>query len=53
VYGLAADGARGVGRVCELLKAEMETVVGSLGRESVGQLDRSCLRPARTSPPAG
>jgi isopentenyl diphosphate isomerase/L-lactate dehydrogenase-like FMN-dependent dehydrogenase len=45
-FGLAADGAAGVRRVCELLKAEMETALGRLGCDQVAQLSRDCLLPA-------
>lgn len=44
-FGLAADGADGVRRVCELLKAEMETVIGRLGCDHVAQIGRDCLLP--------
>jgi isopentenyl diphosphate isomerase/L-lactate dehydrogenase-like FMN-dependent dehydrogenase len=44
-FGLAADGADGVRRVCELLKAEMETVVGRIGADRVEKIGRDCLMP--------
>jgi isopentenyl diphosphate isomerase/L-lactate dehydrogenase-like FMN-dependent dehydrogenase len=44
-FGLAADGADGVRRVCELLKAEMETVAGRVGCDRVEQIGRNCLIP--------
>lgn len=45
-FGLAADGADGVRRVCELLKAEIETVVGRIGADRVEKIGRDCLMPA-------
>lgn len=47
-FGLAADGADGVRRVCQLLSAEMETVIGRLGCDRVSQLGRACVLPALT-----
>jgi isopentenyl diphosphate isomerase/L-lactate dehydrogenase-like FMN-dependent dehydrogenase len=44
-FGLAADGANGVRRVCELLKAEMETVVGRIGCDRIEQIDSTCVMP--------
>jgi isopentenyl diphosphate isomerase/L-lactate dehydrogenase-like FMN-dependent dehydrogenase len=45
-FGLAADGASGVRRICELLMAEMETVIGRLGCDSVAQLGKTSLMTA-------
>jgi isopentenyl diphosphate isomerase/L-lactate dehydrogenase-like FMN-dependent dehydrogenase len=44
-FGLAADGTDGVRRVVELLKAEMETVVGRIGADRVEKIGRDCLMP--------
>jgi 4-hydroxymandelate oxidase len=46
-FGLAADGASGIQRVCDLLCGEMETVIGRLGYDSATQVDQACLMPAR------
>jgi isopentenyl diphosphate isomerase/L-lactate dehydrogenase-like FMN-dependent dehydrogenase len=46
VYGLAARGARGVGEVLEILRAELLRAMTLMGVASTAQLDRSWLLPA-------
>lgn len=43
VYGLAVDGAAGVARVVDLLRAELEMAMALVGRPSIAALDRSVL----------
>ena len=43
-YGLAAGGEAGVGRVVDLLTAELDRTMAFLGCSSVAELDRSRLR---------
>lgn len=47
-YGLAADGARGVARVLELLRQEFVTTMTLLGRHTAAALDPSVLRAAHS-----
>jgi 4-hydroxymandelate oxidase len=42
-YGLAVDGAAGVARVVEILRAELEMAMALVGRPSIAGLDRSVL----------
>jgi glycolate oxidase len=51
-WGLAAAGQAGVVRVLEILDEEIRVSMGLLGVTSVGQLNKSYLRPAEpTTPP--
>jgi L-lactate dehydrogenase (cytochrome) len=45
VYGLAADGERGVHLVLRLLRDELDTSLALVGRRSLGELGPSLLRP--------
>lgn len=45
LYGLAAGGAEGVGRVIEILRTELEMAMALTGRTTIAQIDRSVLRP--------
>lgn len=49
VYGLAAGGQRGVEKVIELLKTELDTTLALLGCRSVHDLDDDWLRASRPS----
>ena len=44
IYGLAAGGQRGATRAIDILRTEIERVIGLLGCESIGSLDPACLR---------
>jgi (S)-mandelate dehydrogenase len=44
VYGLAAGGQSGVARAIEILRTEVERVMGLLGCDSIADLDPACLR---------
>jgi isopentenyl diphosphate isomerase/L-lactate dehydrogenase-like FMN-dependent dehydrogenase len=44
LYGLAADGERGVTRAIDLLRNEVDNNLALLGRASVQDLDRSAIR---------
>jgi glycolate oxidase len=46
-YALAAAGEAGVARMFDILKAELNEVLGLLGVTSFGQLDGSYLHAAR------
>ena len=50
VWGLAAGGAAGAGRVLSLLREEIELAMTLLGRESVRALDRSVIWEAGAGP---
>ena len=43
LWGLAADGEAGVRRVLELLRHELDTALGLLGKRSVAEIDASIL----------
>lgn len=43
IWGLAADGARGVQRVIELLRDEFDTAMALTGKRSVSELDRTMI----------
>jgi 4-hydroxymandelate oxidase len=43
VYGLAVDGADGVSRVVQILKAELEMALALVGRPRIASLDRSVV----------
>jgi isopentenyl diphosphate isomerase/L-lactate dehydrogenase-like FMN-dependent dehydrogenase len=43
LYGLAADGGRGVSRVLEILAREVDSTMALIGANSVAELDRSYL----------
>mgnify|MGYP000020479551 CR=1 FL=1 len=43
LWGLAADGARGVQRVIEILRAEFDMAMALTGRRNVAELDRSVI----------
>jgi (S)-mandelate dehydrogenase len=45
LYGLAADGERGVRRALDMLAVELDRVLGQLGCRSVADLRASLLRP--------
>jgi L-lactate dehydrogenase (cytochrome) len=45
VYGLAAGGTAGVERAVRMLEGELRRTLALLGATSVGQLDRSFIRP--------
>jgi 4-hydroxymandelate oxidase len=45
VYGLAVDGSRGVTRIVNILRRELESALALCGRTSVSQIDRSVLWP--------
>jgi (S)-mandelate dehydrogenase len=47
LYGLAADGERGVRRALDMLAVELDRVLGQLGCRSVADLRPSLLRPSR------
>jgi (S)-mandelate dehydrogenase len=52
-YGLAAGGEAGVAHAIDLLKAEVDRVVGLLGCSDLSKLDASYLRwPGHLTPPA-
>ena len=53
VYGLAAGGTAGVERAVRLLEGELRRSLALLGATSVGQLDRSFIRPRSGAIPAG
>jgi (S)-mandelate dehydrogenase len=44
VYGLAAGGQPGAARAIEILRTEIERVIGLLGCDSIDSLDPGCLR---------
>jgi 4-hydroxymandelate oxidase len=44
LWGLAVDGAAGVTRVLDLLRAELAHVMALIGRPSVDSIDRSAVR---------
>jgi L-lactate dehydrogenase (cytochrome) len=44
LYGLAADGERGVRQAIELLRNEIDNTLALLGRPVARKLDRTCLR---------
>jgi len=44
LYGLAAGGAEGVGRVIEILRTELEMAMALTGRTSIARIDRTVLR---------
>ncbi len=50
LYGLAADGERGVRRALDMLAVELDRVLGQLGCRSVTELDPSLLRQSRPRP---
>ena len=43
LYGLAVDGAAGVGRVVQLLRTELEMAMALTGRTSLAAIDRTVL----------
>ncbi len=43
-YGLAAGGQAGAARAIEILRSEIDRVLGLLGCPDLAQVDRSCLR---------
>jgi len=43
LYGLGIDGAEGVKRVIEILRAEFEAAMALTGRTSISAIDRSVL----------
>lgn len=43
IWGLAADGAKGVQRVIEMLRYEFDMALGLTGKRSVAELDRSVI----------
>lgn len=43
LYGLAVDGAEGVGRVVEILRTELEMAMVLTGRASIAEIDHSVL----------
>jgi len=45
LWGLAVDGATGVTRVLDLLRAELAHVMALIGRPSIDSIDRSAVRP--------
>lgn len=45
LYGLSVEGARGVTRVVNILRRELESAMALCGRTSVAQIDRSVLWP--------
>jgi isopentenyl diphosphate isomerase/L-lactate dehydrogenase-like FMN-dependent dehydrogenase len=47
VYGLAAAGSAGVVRLFEILEDEIRICLSLLGLTHWGELDKSCIRPAR------
>lgn len=49
LYGLMAGGERGVQRVVDLLREEIESTMRLLGRTSIDQLDPDCVRMRATS----
>ena len=49
-YGLAAGGEDGVGRVIDILTAELDRTLAFLGCTSVGELDASRIRVTRPAP---
>ncbi len=44
VYGLAAGGQAGATRAIEILRTEVERVIGLLGCDSIANLDPACVR---------
>jgi len=50
LYGLAAGGEAGVGRILQILETEMVRTLALLGCPSVSDLDRSWLEPAGREP---
>jgi (S)-mandelate dehydrogenase len=44
IYGLAAGGQPGAARAIEILRAEVERVIGLLGCDNIASLDPACLR---------
>jgi 4-hydroxymandelate oxidase len=44
LWGLAADGERGVAHVLSLLRAELELAMALAGRPSLASIDRSVVR---------
>jgi isopentenyl diphosphate isomerase/L-lactate dehydrogenase-like FMN-dependent dehydrogenase len=52
LYGLAVGGERGVARVLEILRAELDLTLSLLGRASLAELDRSALTVAAQVPTA-
>lgn len=44
IYGLAAGGQPGAARAIEILRTEIERVIGLLGADSIAALDPACLR---------
>jgi (S)-mandelate dehydrogenase len=53
VYGLAAGGQAGAARAIEILRTEVDRVVGLLGCASIADLDPDCVRWRIPGPPAG
>jgi (S)-mandelate dehydrogenase len=45
LYGLAADGERGVEAVLSMLKSEIDTTLAQIGCPDIGQLSRDFLWP--------
>jgi L-lactate dehydrogenase (cytochrome)/(S)-mandelate dehydrogenase len=45
LYGAAAGGQAGAARALEILQDEISTSMAMLGVTSLGEIDRSCLRP--------
>jgi isopentenyl diphosphate isomerase/L-lactate dehydrogenase-like FMN-dependent dehydrogenase len=43
VWGLAADGARGVQRVIEILRYELDTAMALTGKRTMAEVDRSLV----------
>jgi isopentenyl diphosphate isomerase/L-lactate dehydrogenase-like FMN-dependent dehydrogenase len=44
LYGLAVGGERGVAMIIELLRDELARTLELMGRRSIAEIDRSCLR---------
>ena len=50
LYGLAVGGERGVDRVLEWFRADLERTMSLLGVETVAELDRSLVDLSRVTP---
>ncbi|WP_406857293.1 alpha-hydroxy acid oxidase [Alsobacter sp. KACC 23698] len=53
LYGLAAGGKAGVGRTIEILKSDIDVVMGQIGRLTTVDLGPDCLLPADVDATAG